>query len=212
MLSAMESGVISQYQDAVSIATRPLLSLKGQSLDELNKEILHVSDILFLASNLLPTFRSSNKSNKIENTELKCLCRTSKKAWKLWHVRQFITRLRARLECTRIQRRDQMFKNKEKVSSHLVTHPLIQTKSFLPSIAWSVAKLLAQTISDLNTSSMVATALHNGSPRSITESLRRHPPLHKRRYCYSDIQKTRPFCRFLLIIQGDRCWSSTIVL
>ena len=61
--NAVNSGVISQYQDAVSLATRPLLCVEGQSIDEVNNEILHVGGILLqAASDLVPTYRFSNRS------------------------------------------------------------------------------------------------------------------------------------------------------
>ena len=109
--------------------------MEGQSIVELNEEILRVGGILLqAASDFLPAYRSSRRPNKIANAELKTLCQTSKKAWKRWNsggrpsngplyeekksanrnVRNLITRLRAKSERSRIQRRDQMFKTREK--------------------------------------------------------------------------------------------------
>ena len=52
---ALDSGVISIYQDA---ALRPLLCMEGQSIVELNEEILRVGGILLqAASDFLPAYR-----------------------------------------------------------------------------------------------------------------------------------------------------------
>ena len=80
---AIESGSISLYHDAVRLVVNPLLKIDGQFIDELDTEICFVCNTLAdTAKNLLPLHKPKNRPRKIISTELKSLCRESKKAWR----------------------------------------------------------------------------------------------------------------------------------
>ena len=130
---AVESDSITLYSESVSLVTRPLIGIAGQSISELNNEIVYVSNVMKSAAlNYLPLVKNKKKLKpRFDSPELKDLCDVSKSAWKRWNaggrpisgplyevkknankkVRSCVMNCYAILERQNIRRRDRMFRN-----------------------------------------------------------------------------------------------------
>lgn len=83
---AVESDSITLYSEAVSLVTRPLIGIAGQSISELNNEIMYVSNVMKSAAlNYLPLVKNKSKP-RFDSPELKDLCDVSKGVWKRWNA------------------------------------------------------------------------------------------------------------------------------
>jgi exonuclease III len=129
----IDSGKVNIYSQAVSVTLRPLLNMSGQSLQQIQNEILFVADFLVSSAKLyLPTYQGNpNKKQWFNCQELKQLCNLSKEAWKLWkndgkplqgttydnmktakrNIKKKIRQLRAEKDRSDIQKRDSLFKS-----------------------------------------------------------------------------------------------------
>ena len=127
---AVESDSITLYSESVSLVTRPLIGIAGQSISELNNEIVYVTNVMKSAAvNYLPFVKNKKKSKS--SPELKDLCDARKCAWKRWNsgckpilgslyedkknankrVCSCVTNCYTIFERQDIQRRDRMFTN-----------------------------------------------------------------------------------------------------
>ena len=132
--SALRHGCIPQYASLTDEAVAPLLNKDYCSVEEIEADISHVSNVLIEAStSTIPHFRCSNSnSNRISDPHLSSLCWQSRVAYRQWkaagcprsgplfearrnckkHVQQHLSKCRARVQCANIQKRDQSFHSK----------------------------------------------------------------------------------------------------
>ena len=128
-----EDGLTVHYAQEVSDIIYSLSSCEYQSITELNDEIVSVSNTLTYAASKHLTF-SPHRNTKpyIKDSELRSLCKESRKAWERWRsaghplvgrfydekrdtkkkVRQFVASCRARKERATILARDSLFREK----------------------------------------------------------------------------------------------------
>ena len=137
---AVESDSITLYSEAVSLVTRPSIGIAGQSISELNNEIVYVSNVMKSAAlNYLPLVKNKSKP-RFDSPELKDLCDVSKSVWKRWNaggrpilgplyevkknankrVHSCVANCYAILECQDIQQRDRMFRKGDRYHFKLI--------------------------------------------------------------------------------------------
>ena len=72
----------------MSLVTRPLIGIVGESISELNNEFVYVSNVMkFAALNYLPLVKNKKKTKpRFVSPELRDLCDATKSAWKRWNA------------------------------------------------------------------------------------------------------------------------------
>ena len=129
---SVERDLIYEYSLEVSNIVSQFLSLKDQSVAEINHEVLFVSNAIVQAASKHITAASSYKKKAyIKDEQLRKLCKESRDAWEQWKVagcpsegslcekkrnskklvRQYVYFCCAKLERAEIQSRDGMFKD-----------------------------------------------------------------------------------------------------
>ena len=129
---SVERNLIYEYSLEVSNIVSQFLSLKDQSVAEINHEVLFVSNaIVQAASKHLTAASRYKKKAYIKDEQLRKLCKESRDVWEQWKVagcpsevsfcekkhnskklvRQYVYSCRAKLERAEIQSRDGMFKD-----------------------------------------------------------------------------------------------------
>ena len=140
---AVERGDIQPYTSAVSSIVSALIFNSHQSASELNDKINRVCCAMLEASHEYLPSASHKKKKFIKDPELKSLCKQSRFAWEKWkntgkpqkgpladakrstknHVRQFVSRSRARIERAEIQKRGELFKKNDRLRFKASKHP-----------------------------------------------------------------------------------------
>ena len=201
---AVERGDIQSYANAVSFVVSPLIFNSYQSESELNDEINCVCQAMLEASHEhLPHISHKKKEKRfIKDPELKSLCKQSRIAWEKWAkadkpkegpladakkstkylVRQFVSRSRARIERAEIQKRDDLFKKKDrfrfKTSKHRSSCKMLHIDGSSITDGQDIANHFKSFFSSLAKSNTSSSTL-----RAATSNV---PQLEERSYGHSD--------------------------
>ena len=160
----------------------PLLSISGQSICELNNEIVSVYELLVeYASLYLPSYSpNSGRKSQFRDGTLRSLCRASKSAWRQWHsngrpqsgsiydnmhatkksVRDRVIKLRASITRKEIEQIDRCFKSNDrrcfriKDHSHTIPIRIRSSSGEVISDQQAVSEEFVRFFSDLSTSTI----------------------------------------------------------